>query len=184
VQIIRDDRPGVGAPGRSGNGNWKGIAVTKQKQNKTAAGTGLVPLRDLGMQFVLRRTQRRVNLRKAIEVSAKGGKKPNPHVLAAIIKHLRAHYGGLDDELDFIINALDPATQSDWKLEWKRRKGKPTTVDDLSLFSEYLNSCKDYEAQGMKQVHKRAVAKLAAKYCRQFGAMEAAIRRGRIMTGR
>jgi hypothetical protein len=165
----------------------KEIAVTKQKLEDAwtlHTSTDDVPLKDLGVQIVLRETRRRVNLRKAIEVSAKGGKKPSPHVLATMVKHLRAHYAGHDYVLDFVINAFDPATQSDWKLEPKRRKGRHPNVDNLHLFSEYSDFRKAYESQGKKQAHKRAVTDLAKKYGRGFDAMEAAIRRGRKMMDR
>jgi hypothetical protein len=176
----------------------KEIAVTRQNQDKTAAdernrmvdawtryaSTG-VPLSDLGAQIVLLDTLRRVNLRKTIEVSAKGGKRPSPHVLAAIVKHLRARYGtGRDEVLDFVINALNPATQGDWKLEFKRRKGRPTDVGDLDLFSEYLVFREAYKVQGMKQAHKRVVIDLATKYGGKFATIQAAVRRGREMMGR
>jgi hypothetical protein len=177
-------------PADLATGSGKETAVTKQKQNMEDAGTlyastGYVTLKDLGVQIVLRKTLRRINLRKAIEVSAKGRKEPDPYALATMVKHLRARYGtGRDEELDLIINALDPATPSDWRLEFKRRKGRPTNVDDLHLFSEYLVFRGAYEAQGMKQAHKRAVTDLATKNGCKFDTMEAAIRRGRKMMGR
>jgi hypothetical protein len=186
MQVRRDDRPGVGAPGRSGNGNWKGNCRDQAERRV-----------DTVRQHRLRAARRpwganRFAKDPAPDKSPEGDrsfgerqKEPGPYALATMVKHLRARYGtGRDEELDFIINALDPATPSDWKLEFKRRKGRHTNVDDLHLFSEYLDFRKAYEAQGKKQAHKRAVTDLATKYGREFNAMEAAIRRGRKMMGR
>ena len=171
--------------------------MTKQKQNKAAADernrmvdawtrdASTAPLSDLGKQIVLRDKLRRVNFRKAIEASAEGRKGPSRQFLAIMAKHLRARYGGLgrDEVLDFIINALNPATQSAWKLEFKRRKGQPTNVGDLDLFFQYLAFREAYKVQGTKQAHKRAVDDLATKCGRTFGTMEPAVRRGRKMMG-
>lgn len=175
--------------------------MTKQKQNRAAADernrmvdawtrhASVAPLSDLGKQIILREKLRRVNFRKAIEASAESRKGPTPRFLANMAKHLRARYGGLtadwvaDEVLDFIINALDPATQGDWKLEFKRRQGRHTEVGDLDLFFQYLAFREAHKVQGTKQAHKCAVNDLATKCRRKFGIMEAAVRRGRKMMG-
>jgi hypothetical protein len=182
----------------------KEFAVTKKRQDKAAAdernrmvdawmrNVSDAPLSDLGKHVVLLDKLRRIDLRKMIELSAelsakedpKGSASPTPEFLATMAGRLRRRYGGLgcDEVLDFIINALDPATQSGWKLEFKRGPGQPANVNNLYLYARYLCFREAHEVQGAKQAaHKQAVGDLATK--RTFGATEAAIRRGQKMMG-